>query len=130
MQLESQLRQQQIDNGKRVDKRPGEAAIAASLLLSVFETVLGTVHAAWYHHLKAATELVKMIGPEKCQHGFMRVLFRSVRIGSVSISPTSPYLRLMSTDELRSTLVLPSSVQVFSHRRIGVPSRLLVRRPR
>lgn len=63
-----------------------EATISAPILFSLFECLMTTSFAAWAQHITAAGKMLELRGPTMCQDGIIHHLFRSVRLGSVSLS--------------------------------------------
>jgi hypothetical protein len=62
-----------------------EGALCATVMLCYFELVSKTTAGAWMVHLDAAVRILERIGPENCQEGFLHQLFRTVRLGVVSV---------------------------------------------
>lgn len=84
--LESQRTQLQLLHGDSVHLRLDAVTISAPLMFSVFESMMSTSFAAWSQHVKAAGKMIEMRGPENCQSGLIYRLFRTVRIGTVSLA--------------------------------------------
>ena len=84
--LESQRTELQLRNGDSVHQRLDAATISAPLMFSLFESMMTTSFAAWSEHLKAAGKMLEMRGPEGCQTGLIHHLFRTVRVGAVSLT--------------------------------------------
>lgn len=83
--LESQQTQLKLANGENVDDTLGVAAICAPILFSLFESLMTTSFAAWASHLRGAIKMLEMRGPENCQSGIIHQLFRTARLGAVSL---------------------------------------------
>jgi hypothetical protein len=62
-----------------------EGALCATVMMCYFELVVKTTPAAWMTHLDAAVRILELIGAENCQEGFVHQLFRTVRLGVVSV---------------------------------------------
>lgn len=83
--LESERTELHLLAGGNIVQRLGVAAISAPVMLSLFETMMATSFIAWSQHLKAAARMLEMRGAINCQTGLIHHVFRSVRIGAVSI---------------------------------------------
>ena len=84
--LESERTELHLINGGNVDQRLGVAAISAPIMFSLYESMMTTSFVAWAQHLKAAAKMLEMKGALNCQSGLIHHLFRTVRIGAVSLS--------------------------------------------
>lgn len=58
--------------------------IAITLLLSSFELLLPASLNSWFSHCEGAAYLLKEVGPQACEDGFMHQVFQVIRFGSVS----------------------------------------------
>ena len=68
-----------------------ETIISTPMMLSLFETVMGTTSSAWAQHLSVASLMLQMIGPWKCREGILHHIFKVARVGAVrSSSPKGP----------------------------------------
>ena len=83
--LENTETQRQLEEGNSVDGVYNETVICTPIMFILFETVMGTTTSAWAQHLKAASIMLEMIGPWKCQRGILHHIFKSVRIGAVRL---------------------------------------------
>ncbi len=83
--LESERTELHLMNGGNIDQRLGAAAISAPIMFSLFESLMTTSFVAWAQHLKAAAKMLEMKGAISCQSGLIHHLFRTVRIGVVSL---------------------------------------------
>jgi hypothetical protein len=63
---------------------PTAEDVLSPIMLAMFELVASTTPMAWSHHLHAAASMLELRGPESCQDGFAHVLFRSMRVTTVS----------------------------------------------
>lgn len=92
-----QLGSRQLDN-----EGPTESAICASIMLSLFESVMCTSFEGWAQHLIAAGKMLEMRGPENCVSGRILSVFRTIRLGAVSKIFTPP-TELLSASQLIDT---------------------------
>lgn len=60
-------------------------ALLAPLMFSIFETIIVTERKGWAQHLHAAARFLELLGPHGCKDGIANSLFRSVRMGLVSV---------------------------------------------
>lgn len=82
---ESQQTQLRLTNGENLDDKLGVAAICAPIMFSLFESLMTTSFAAWASHLTGAIKLLEMRGPDACRSGVIHQLFRTARLGAVSL---------------------------------------------
>jgi hypothetical protein len=61
-------------------------AVGAAILFSYFESVICTLPMGWMQHYIAATKMLEIAGPEKCQNGLMHMFFRFIRVAAVRTS--------------------------------------------
>ena len=81
---------QQRTELERIDEIPDTqqrqiTTLLAPLMFCMFETVMVTNPTGWSQHLHAASKLLEILGPKACQDGVATSLFRSIRIGMVSV---------------------------------------------
>ena len=84
--LESERTELHLLTGGNVHQRLGVAAISAPVMFSFFESIMATSSVAWSQHLKAAAKMLEMRGAINCQSGLIHYVFRTVRMGSVSVN--------------------------------------------
>ncbi len=84
--LESERTELHLLTGGNIDQRLGVAAVSAPVMFSLFESMMTTSFVAWAQHLKAAAKMLEMRGAINCQSGLIHHVFRTVRIGAVSLS--------------------------------------------
>ena len=84
--LESERTELHLLTGGNIYQRLGVAAISAPVMFSFFECMMATSFVAWSQHLKAAAKMVEMRGAINCQSGLIHYVFRTVRMGAVSIN--------------------------------------------
>lgn len=79
-----ETRRQDICRNTDAGRTP-EEALCSTVLMGYFELVVKTTPLAWMQHLDAAAAILEAMGPEGCQKGLMHQLFRTVRLGIVSL---------------------------------------------
>ena len=60
-----------------------ETTISTPMMLSFFETVMGTTPSGWAQHLGIASLMLQIIGPWKCREGILHHIFKVARVGAV-----------------------------------------------
>lgn len=57
--------------------------ICAAVMLTHFESLAGTASDAWFQHVRGASLMIAMGGPESCRQGFLHDIFRHLRLLTV-----------------------------------------------
>lgn len=57
--------------------------ICAAVMLTHFESLAGTASDAWFQHVRGASMMIAMGGPESCRQGFLHDIFRHLRLLTV-----------------------------------------------
>ena len=84
--LQNERTELHISMPGNIDQRLGVAAVSAPLMFSLFESMMTTSYVAWSQHLKAAAKMLEIRGAINCQSGLIHHVFRTVRIGAVSLN--------------------------------------------
>ena len=84
--LQSERTELHISTPGNIDQRLGVAAVSAPLMFALFESMMTTSYVAWSQHLKAAAKMLEIRGAINCQSGLIHDVFRTVRIGAVSLN--------------------------------------------
>jgi hypothetical protein len=105
--LQQQRRKlKQILGSSRIEP-PSAELICMPMMLSFFEVLCSTSSLGYFQHLIGATTLLQIRGPEDCKHGFLHLLFKSLRIQMVNISILMLYECISDCPLVRSMFPLP-----------------------
>ena len=102
--IEGQINQLQLSKGRSVTEVFSEETVCAPIMFCLFESAMCTSMAAWAQHLVAAGKMLEMLGPERCRHGIIHHMFRTVRIGIVCLPLPAHPLIGRANDFLRYTM--------------------------
>ena len=83
--FESELTELHLLTGGNIYQRLDVVTVSAPVMFSLFESMITTSYVAWSQHFKAAAKMLEMRGAISCQSGFIHYVFRTVKIGAVSL---------------------------------------------